>query len=81
MEQKLEHTKQCPQPVKFGGLLCTEIITKNMVGVTVLEPKASGVTARYLRVIRGNMVAFVLNIAHRLPSIPTQFCMQNVCTR
>ena len=51
-----------------------------MAGVTGLEPAASGVTVRYLRVIRGNIVAFVLNTSHRLPPIPTQFCMQNVCT-
>ncbi len=43
-----------------------------VAGVTGLEPAASGVTVRYLRVIRDNMLAFVLNTAHRLPPIPTQ---------
>ena len=51
-----------------------------VAGVTGLEPAASGVTGRHLRIIRENMVAFVQNTAHRLPLIPTQFCMQNVCT-
>ena len=43
-----------------------------MAGVTGLEPAASGVTGRYLRVMQGKLVAFVLNTAHRLPPIPTQ---------
>ena len=40
--------------------------------MTGLEPAASGVTVRYLRVMQGKLVAFVLNTAHRLPPIPTQ---------
>ena len=49
-----------------------ELFYQLVAGVTGLEPAASGVTVRYLRVIRGNMVTFVLNTAHRLPPIPTQ---------
>ena len=47
-----------------------------MAGVTGLEPAASGVTVRYLRVMQGKLVAFVLNTAHRLPPIPTQKLQQ-----
>ena len=47
-----------------------------MAGVTGLEPAASGVTGRYLRVMQGKLVAFVLNTAHSLPPIPTQKLQQ-----
>ena len=36
------------------------------------ERAASGVTGCYFRVIRGNMVAFVLNTGNRLPPIAMQ---------
>ena len=51
-----------------------------MAGVTGLEPAASGVTVRYLMVIRGEMVAIVVNTTHQLPSMPTQFRTQTVPT-
>ena len=43
-----------------------------MAGVEGLEPPAPGFGDRYFRVMQGKLVAFVLNTAHRLPSIPTQ---------
>ena len=43
-----------------------------MAGVTGLEPAASGVTGRCLRVIWGKMVAFMLNAYHGLPPISAQ---------
>ena len=50
-----------------------------MAGVTGLEPAASGVTGRCLRVIWGKMVAFMLNAYHGLRPIPTQKLAQT-CT-
>ena len=47
-----------------------------MARMTRLEPAASGVTGRYLRVMQGKLVACVLNTAHRLPPIPTQKLQQ-----
>ena len=43
-----------------------------MAGVEGLEPPAPGFGDRYLRVIWGKMVAFMLNAYHGLPPIPAQ---------
>ena len=51
-----------------------------MAGVEGLEPPAPSFGDRYFKVMQDKVIAFVLNTAHRLPSIPMQFCMQNVCT-
>ena len=53
-----------------------ELFYQLVAGVTGLEPAASGVTVRYLRVMQGKLVAFVLASAHRLPPIPTQKLQQ-----
>ena len=43
-----------------------------MAGAKGIGPAVSGVTVRCLRVLRGNIVACVLNTAHRLPPIPIE---------
>ena len=70
-----EAQKKSPKANTFRDLLVLEL-----VGVKRLEHAAPGVTVRYLRVIRGNMVAFELNTVRRLPSIPMQFCTLTVPT-
>ena len=52
-----------------------------LAGVEGLEPPAPDFGDRYFKVIQDKMVAFVLNTAHHLPSIPKQFCTQTVPTR